>query len=352
MSAPTPRFQPLDWKREPPGVLLDRIREAGIVGMGGAGFPSHLKFEAALRVENRTVVANGVETDPGVSADKTLLRQKGGDVMEGIGIAARVLNTSTCFLAVSEQSIAEQLRKGNWNDVDIVEIENSYQNGEERVLIEKLTGEQIAPDAYPAKHGIVVLNVATLLAICECVRDGSPLTKRLATVLGYDQWCEIGTPVSELASSTDELRVGSFANGNPARDEDTLQPIHNAISIDQASRAIPCIRCGWCDSACPKHLPVERLLNEATRSLSVPTSMKHLNDCNDCGACVVSCPSRIPIIDYIRASRDRNNSLRATEDNANAALSRFEAKQRRISVGNQRTLDDRERRMQQDHKWQ
>lgn len=337
--------------RESPSVLLDRIREAGIVGMGGAGFPTHLKFEAALKVANRTVVANGVETDPGVSADKTLLRQKGVDVMEGIGIAARVLDSSTCFLALSEQSIAEQLRKGNSYDVEIVEIENTYQNGEERVLIEKLMGEQIDLDAYPAIHGIVVLNVATLFAICECVRDGSPVTKRLATVMGHDQWCEVGTPVGEFASSTDKLRIGSFANGTPANDKVTFQPTYNAISIDRAKSAMPCIRCGWCDTACPKHLPVERLLNEATRSLSNPASLTYLNDCNDCGACVVSCPSGIPIIDYIRASRNRENNSRTAEQRASEALSRFEAKQRRISDSNQRTLDDRERRMQQDHKW-
>lgn len=352
MTSSARKFQPLNWKQESPSVLLDRIREAEIVGMGGAGFPTHLKFEAALRVECRTIVANGVETDPGVSADKSLLRQKGSDVMEGIRIAARVLNASTCFLAVSEQAIANQLREGDAHDITIVEVENTYQNGEERVLIEKLMDRRIAQDVYPATLGIVVLNVATLFAICECVRDGLPVTKRLATVIGHDQWCEVGTPVRDLAPSSHDLRVGSFANGRPVDSKVTLQPTHNAISIDRASSAMPCIRCGWCDAACPKHLPVERLLNEASRSLSVPASLKHLNDCNDCGACVVSCPSRIPIIDYIRTSRERENNSRTAERRASAALGRFEAKQQRISTSNQRTLDDRQKRMQQDHKWQ
>ena len=351
MTTTTREFPPLNWKHESPGVLLARIREAGIVGMGGAGFPTHLKFRAALNTECRTVVANGVETDPGVSADKTLLRQNGKDVLEGIGIAARILNASSCFLAVSEQSIANQLRSDTALDIDIVEVENTYQNGEERVLIEKLLGKRIAPDVYPANQGIVVLNVATLFAICECVRDGMPVTKRLATILGEDQWCEIGTAVHDLATDADDLRVGSFANGRPADNTVTLQPIHNAVLIDRARNALPCIRCGWCDTACPKQLPVERLLNEATRSLSAVDSLKHLNDCNDCGACVVSCPSGIPIIDYIRDSRARENNSRTDETRARAALTRFEAKQRRINASKQRTLDDRERRMQQDHKW-
>lgn len=352
MTVSNQEFVPLDWKQESPGVLLDRIREAEIVGMGGAGFPTHLKFEAALRVEHPIVVANGVETDPGVSADKTLLRQNGNDVLEGIRIAARVLNASSCFLAVSEQSIADQLRDGNSNGIEVVEVDDTYQNGEERVLIEILIGRQIASDVYPATHGIVVLNVATLFAICECVRDGLPVTKRIATVMGHDQWCQIDTPVHDLASSSDDLRVGSYANGRPADSKATFLPTHNAISIDRASSALPCIRCGWCNTACPKHLPVERLFNEASRSLSEPDSLKLLNDCNDCGACVVSCPSGIPIIDFIRASRDCENNSRAAEKRASAALGRFEAKQQRISTSNQRTLDDRERRMQQDHKWQ
>ena len=176
MTASNRIFPPLDWKQESPDVLLDRIRDAEIVGMGGAGFPTHLKFEAALRVEHRTVVANGVETDPGVSADKALLRQNGNEVMEGIRIAARVLGASSSFLAVSEHSIASQLREDDSNDIDIVEVENTYQNGEERVLIEKLMDRRISQDVYPATLGIVVLNVATLFAICETVLDGLPVT--------------------------------------------------------------------------------------------------------------------------------------------------------------------------------
>ncbi|MCY3885587.1 MAG: hypothetical protein OXG24_11820 [Gammaproteobacteria bacterium] len=352
MNSPKQQFPPLDWRGKSPEVLLARVRDAGIVGMGGAGFPTHLKLQAALQSDHRTVVANGVETDPGVTADRALLKQKGSDVLEGIGIVARILNASSSYLAVSNQSIAERLRICNDHDIAISVIDNDYQNGEERVLIEKITGEPISQDSYPAHNGIAVLNVATLFAICECVRDGLAVTKRIATVLGKDQWCEIDTPVHELANTSEKLRVGSFANGRSVKDQDTLKPIHNAISINLSSQALPCIRCGWCDSACPKDLPVERLLSESMGSISSPTAQTHLNECNDCGACVVSCPSRIPIIDYIRESRDRQNESGYIAQRANEARQRFEAKQQRIDSQNQRTMDERERRMQQEHKWQ
>lgn len=351
MTAKSRKSQPLDWKKESPNILLDRIRDAGIVGMGGAGFPTHLKFQATLQSKNRIVVANGVETDPGVTADKTLLRQNGMDVLEGVGIAARTIDASSCFLAVSDPVIANQLRASNYHDIDIVEVEALYQNGEERTLIEILTSQKIASNVYPAQCGILVLNVATLFAICEAVRDGLPVTKRVATVLGQDRWCEIGASVSELAKSR-KLRVGSFANGTPATEGATLKPVNNAISINRADDALACIRCGWCDAACPKSLPVETLLNEAMRSLESPASMEYLNNCNDCGACVVACPSQIPIIDYIRESRVRENESRLAQLKANAALERFESKQRRMVASNRRTMDERERRMQQDHKWQ
>lgn len=345
-------FRPMDWKQESPDALLARIRIAGVVGMGGAGFPTHLKLQAALACNSRTIVANGVETDPGVTADKTLLQQKGEDVLEGIRIAARTIGASSCILAVSDPSTASRLEECNESGIEIAVLENDYQNGEERVLIELLTGEKVSRNTYPAHLGIAVLNVATLFAICECVRDGLPLSRRIVTVLGEDQWCEFDTPIHELAKTEEKLRVGSFANGRTVKSGDVLQPVHSAISLDQSVHSLPCIRCGWCDAACPLDLPVQELLDEAKRDISASSLREHVVNCNDCGACVVSCPSQIPIIDHLRKFRERENEAQIADQRARAARQRFEAKQQRIVVRDQRTMDQRERRMQQDHKWQ
>ncbi len=347
----TNNLPPMDWRSASPQSLLERIEHAQIIGMGGAGYPAHKKIKAAIGTDARILIANGVETDPGVTADWALLSQHGDEVLEGMQIVSRILGASSCYLAVSDPQLASNLVDRSDSELSVQVIENSYQNGEERVLIQKLIGTTIPKDQYPTQHGIVVFNVATLFAICECVRDGIQPFRRMLTVLGEDQWHSLGTPIQTIVNSPLPLRTGSAANGHPAQQSDGIQATHNAISFDLAESAQSCIRCGWCTDACPLGLPVDQFFEDATERNSVSRQAGQLNECNDCGACVEACPSGIRLLDYIRDSRASNNERLSKSEYATQARIRFEAKQERLLKDSQHAHRERDLRMQQDHQW-
>ena len=342
----------MNWRTTAPQDILERIKECKIVGMGGAGYPTNLKIAAAMDAKSRVVIANGVETDPGVTADRTLLAHHGVDVLEGILIVARILNTTSCHLAVDDSDLASELRKCGQHSVAVTPVKPSYQIGEERVLIRRLTNKHIPADAYPAQDGIVVLNVATLYALCKCVRDGIAPTHRMVTVLGIDEWHQIGTTVCSLIPDIRKVRLGSSATGRVAERSDVLEATHNAISQDHSLDSIACIRCGKCTAACPRGLPVERMYEESTRAAVSPATLHNLRACNECGACVVACPSRIHLLDHIRNFRSHCEREAVREENSRKARSRHQSKQARVRHSAEIDRAKRRSRMQQDHQWQ
>lgn len=351
MKDENPHFTPMDWRNTSAERVIERVEEAKIVGMGGAGYPTHLKLRTAIDATTHIVIANGVETDPDVTADRTLLADYGVDVLEGIQIVAHVLNTTSCYLAVDEGILANELRNCSKHNIRISVVAPSYQIGEERVLIKALTSKVIPANSYPARHGIVVLNVATLYAICRCVRDGVLPTQRIVTVLGRDEWHRIGTPIDSIVPDIRGIRVGSSATGHVACSTNVLEATHNAISRDHSTDSLACIRCGKCSDACPKDLPVERMYDEAISTALRSVSLLDLNACNDCGACVVACPSRIHLLDHIRQSRSRCTSMAIRDANAARARRRHQTKAKRLQDRARRDQDERHTRMQQDHQW-
>ena len=345
-------FPPIDWRNSTPAELLHRIEVAGIVGMGGAGFPTHKKLKVGLDAEIRMVIGNGVETDPGVTADKTLLKEFGSDVIEGMQIVAHILDTKQQLLAVASPELLINLNDRSESGIKVCLVDNQYQNGEERKLVELLTGKMIPKHDYPAELGIVVLNVATLFTVCKAVRDGIKPTHRVATILGKDSWIPFGSVLQEICDSQRPLRIGSYANGRIARTNEALLQTDNAVSIDKSKESLACIHCGWCTNVCPLNLPVENLYRESVREEVAFSSRDHLEQCNECGACVEACPSRIHVIDFLRESREahrRNHRLRLS---AEQAKQRFDDKQRRLQQELNQHQIERERRMHHDHTWQ
>ncbi len=351
MTDDNPHLTPMQWRNASAESVIDRIEKAKIVGMGGAGYPTHLKLRAASNAPTRSVIANGVETDPDVTADRTLLADYGVDVLEGIQIVAQVLDTTSCYLAVDDPKLASDLRNCGGHNIPISVVRPSYQIGEERVLIEELTSTVIPANDYPANHGIVVLNVATLYAICRCIRDGVMPTQRMVTVLGRDEWHQIGTPVDAIVPDIQGIRVGSSATGHVACASDVLKATHNAISQDHSAGSLACIRCGKCSIACPKDLPVERMYDESLRKAFSSASLHHLKACNDCGACVVACPSRIHLLDHIRQSRTKCEQMVMRDENAARARSRHQSRAKRLQERARHDQGERRTRMQQDHQW-
>lgn len=345
------RFTPIKWEQATPEVLLDRIVEAEVIGMGGAGFSTAKKIALARRHPPNIVIANGMETDPGVCADKVLLEQHLSDVLEGLRIVARILAADRCYIAVSEEETAKTAYAMLGDKETVRYLKPTFQNGAERELIKILTGHVVNESGFPAYDGYVVLNVHTLFAVAKAI-SGTPVTKRLVTVNIETRWIDIGTPVDAILGPDEAIRVGCYATGHRPHENELLTAEVNAISIDKSIHALPCIHCGWCDEACPRDLPVASLYLIAEQQKPDGSIQDALDRCNDCGACVVACPSTIHILDHIRALRQLNLNERARVSRAAQARKRVEARELRLRSQAVDSDNTRTERMQQQHKWQ
>ena len=341
---------PINWEQATPDVLLDRIAEANIVGMGGAGFSTAKKIARARKHPPNVVIANGMETDPRVSADRVLLERHLQDVLVGLRIVARILNAVHSYVAVSRERTARTAQAVLKEKETVRYVKPTYQNGAERELIQILTGDVVKDSGFPADDGYVVLNVHTLFAVAQCIA-GIPLTKRLITVNNETRWVDIATPVEAILGADQPIRVGCYATGHRPRENEVLTATVNAISIDKSVQAQPCINCGWCDDACPRTLPVQSLYLLSLQQKPDITTQEALDRCNDCGACVVACPSNIHLLDYLRELRQRNVVEQKRTSRAAKARARVEARERRLRSQAIKVDASRVERMQQQHKW-
>ena len=351
MPSLNPSFAPINWEQASPDALLERIAEAKIVGMGGAGFPTAEKIALAQKHPPNFVIANGMETDPGVNADRVLLERHLDDVLTGLRIVGKILSAVQSVVATAHERTVQDAQTLLNDNETVRYLKPTFQNGAERELIQILTGHVVKDNSFPAFDGYLVLNVHTLFAIAEAIA-GKPLTKRLVTVNDETRWIDVGTPVEEILESSDPIRVGCYATGVRPRANEVLTAKVNAISIDKSVHALPCIHCGWCDEACPRELPVESLFVLAEQLKPNLDVQDALNRCNDCGACVIACPSNIHLLDHVRALRQRNDTERERISRATQARIRFDAREQRLRSDAMNSEAERSKRMQQQHKWQ
>lgn len=344
---PPPDFEPIDWTRATSARILERIREAGIVGMGGAGYPTAAKLASGLYYGTTRVIANGVECEPGVNADRMLMHEYLRHVIEGLRIVSRCLDCGHLTLAVSDRRIQRAFQESDIAGVTCKVVSNSPANGEERILIRTLFDRAIPSSDYPSQHGIVVLNVATLFAICEAVRDGFRPTDRVVTVFDEERWVEIDTPIGNFQASPSPLRLGSISAGIKASEVTAVELTTNAIACDRAELTRACIHCGWCNDVCPRSLPVEEML----RAQQIRGGQKDLDSqfdaCFECGACVIACPSAIPLLDWIREGKRESSAARLKH----RAHLRFERRNERLATRLSDETSARNARIQSSRKW-
>ena len=344
---PPPEFKPLDWSNATPTSILARIAEAGIVGMGGAGYPTAAKLASGLHYGAQDVVANGVECEPGVHADQSLMRQHLSQVIDGLRIVGRCLGCDQLTLAVADRETYRSFQASDISDVMCKLVSDHPANGEERVLIKTLFDRTIPRTEYPSQHGFVVLNVATLFAICEAVRDGHRPNDRVVTVFDEDRWVEVSTPLGHLASEESKLRLGSVATGKIACGDATIDLTTNAVARDRGKLTRACIHCGWCDDVCPRSLPVEAMLRSQQSASPQDDLETHFDACFECGACVVACPSAIPLLDWIRQGKLEASARRLKQ----RAHKRFERRNQRLAQHLSEETDAREARIRTHREW-
>ncbi|EGM69986.1 electron transport complex subunit RsxC [Shewanella sp. HN-41] len=336
--------------------LIAKIHGAGIAGMGGAAFPSHIKLNPVSEID--LVIINGVECEPYISADDRLMREYSQNILAGIGIIHRLLTPKRIVIAIEDnkpeainamqQAVSQSTLPAGSTRVTV--IPTKYPSGGEKQLIQIITGREVPSGSIPAKLGIVVHNVGTAFAIHQAVTQGKPLIERVVTVTGQNvgkpgnYWLPIGTPVEHVlaqsefkAEAQQKVIIGGPMMGHALP---TIQvPIlkgTNCILVPSSQEigATPeekaCIRCGECANVCPALLLPQQLFWHAKAEEYDKAASYNLKDCIECGCCSYVCPSDIPLVEYYRIAKSALKQAADEKQQAERAKHRFEARLHRL----------------------
>ncbi len=339
-----------------PAILRNRVRECGIVGMGGAAFPTAVKLNPPPQRGIHTFILNGVECEPYISCDDMLMRERAREILEGLRIARYMLDDPECIIGIEDdmsyaiEAMTKALGGTEADGIRIVNVPTIYPAGGERQLIQFLTGEEVPHDGLPSDIGIMCHNVATAHAVYRAVRYGEPLISRIVTVTGagisrpMNVEARIGTAVSELISACGGYRedVAGLIMGGPmmgfAMDSDEVPVVKatncllTTIQNESAKPAqiMPCIRCGECTRVCPASLLPQQLYWHAHAKNLDQAQEYNLFACIECGCCAYVCPSNIPLVHYFRFAKAEIWSREQEKQAADLARRRFEFREQRL----------------------
>ncbi|MGB5294672.1 MAG: electron transport complex subunit RsxC [Thermoanaerobaculia bacterium] len=308
-----------------PGLILQGVREAGLVGMGGAAFPTHIKLALNPDRPIDTLVVNGCECEPYLTADYRLMLEAPRPVITGALLAASAVGARRIIIGIEDdkRQAAEALSKAaESTDIEIRVVRTKYPQGSERQLVPVLVGSNVPANGLPLDVGVVVVNVATAAAIARAVLRGKPLTHRIVTVTGRgvvqpkNLLAPIGISYSELIEiagglTPDAARVlaGGPMMGFTLGDLDT--PVTKGTSgITVLTREdlqqfeeTSCVRCGLCVDACPLNLVPTRIALAARKGAWNLAERYYIKACMECGCCAYQCPAQIPLVQLIRMGK-------------------------------------------------
>jgi electron transport complex protein RnfC len=336
-------------------TLRGLILEGGIVGLGGAVFPTAQKLEQAVsRLE--FVILNGVECEPYISCDDVLMRERARAVIGGAQILLRALELDTCYVAVESDkpealdALAAALGEADDRRITLKKLPTIYPSGGEDQLVQLVTNREVPSGGLPADVGCLVQNVGTAVAIDDWVRNGDPLLSRITTVTGdgvaqpMNVRVRFGTTVADVVEFaggyTERARRlvigGPMTGKSVTTDRVPVVKATNCILVlsekPSAGTEMPCIRCGECAEVCPVQLLPQQLFWYACADDEQKLRKYGLTDCIECGCCDLVCPSHIPLTSDFRKAKGRIRELADEKARAERARRRFEARNARLEM--------------------
>ncbi|KHS66137.1 electron transporter RnfC [Pectobacterium brasiliense] len=343
-----------DYRAQSVDTLLAHLHQAGIAGLGGAGFPTAAKLQGGMPgIE--TLIINGAECEPYITADDRLMQECAEEIIQGVEILSFLLQPKRILIGIEDNKpeaiSALRLALGKRSDMQLRVIPTKYPSGGAKQLTKILTGKEVPFGKHSAAIGVLMQNVGTAFAIKRAVIDGEPLTERVVTLTGEalrqpgNVWARLGTPVRHL------LKQGGFhvnkqpmvVMGGPLMGftlpslDVPIVKISNCLLAPSHTEMEPvaeeqsCIRCSKCADACPAGLLPQQLYWFSRGQEHEKARNHHLFDCIECGACAYVCPSNIPLVQYYRQEKAEIRAIDEEAQRAAQAKVRFDAKQARLA---------------------
>ncbi len=344
--------EPLDYASLKPEEVRERLQQSGVVGLGGAVFPTHGKLTPAKTVAMDELVINGAECEPFITCDDLLMRERAEEVVRGIGIFRDLLQPKKVLIGIEdnkpEAAAAMRAAVDALNEPFlVVPVPTLYPAGGAKQLIRVLTGKEVPASKRSTDLGVQCFNVATAYTAWRAIAHGEPVVSRLVTITGNvheprNYEVLIGTPMDELLKlahphpDTDGIIMGGPMMGFlvPDMQVPVVKATNCLIAHDDRlfppkPPEMPCIRCGACAQACPHELqPFEMYWFSRAKNFG-KTQEYHIFDCIECGCCSFVCPSRIPLVQYFRFAKSEIWAREREKNAADGAKARFEFKQLR-----------------------
>ena len=331
-----------DYSSLTPDEIVEIVKEAGITGMGGAGFPSHVKISSGIGKVD-TLILNGAECEPYITADHRLMLEQGERVLGGVRILMQAfgLKTATIGVEANKEDAIEHLKAlvGGRGDIQVESLRTRYPQGAEKQLIQRITGREVPPGGLPAHVGCAVFNVGTAAAVYDAVVEGKPLTHRIVTITGgavkepCNRLVPLGTSFQYLideakgfSEDPDRVLTGGPMMGIAqfTMDVGVIKGTNAVLCLTKAEAAPVaaeevCLRCGRCVNVCPMHLTPVYMHLYAEKGLWKEAEALNVMDCIECGSCNYICPGRLHLVQSFRVTKLELRNLAAKEKAAKEA---------------------------------
>lgn len=327
-------LEPLNFSTVTSDQIISRVKEAGIVGQGGAAFPTHVKLSPPSDKKIEFVILNACECEPYLTRDYRLLLERTDEVLSGLELIMRAVNVRKAFIGIEDNKpkAIEKLReklKGN-TSIEIVVLKTKYPQGAEKMLIKAVTGREVPPGKLPMDVGVIVQNVGTALSIYDAVTKGEPSIYAFLTVSGLgikeqkNLIVPIGTPIKDIIEYCGGIRTDAkrIVVGGPMMglvQFDMNVPVNKATSgilvltkseVEEAEET-NCLRCGMCVDVCPLNLVPTRLVRLIQMNRLEEVIKLNISLCMECGTCAFTCPASIPLVQWLKLGKQKAFAIKA-----------------------------------------